>query len=714
MVTILKNTTKLVTDVAFPALTICGSGVHMSRVERKLVQDFKGWQAQNRGNGKKNESIKKNLEEFMEARFQIKPSQTGGEQPLTILEILDMMIAPDVDASVAANSVRENALACKRSVSSDSAYFCSDPRFSLYADRCFYVPTSVEKYADAVSACQGMGAELAKISSVGDDEMVYALRDGDNDVFIGMHKPPSIQSWVWQDGPAAYFNWIRYTSGAQEPLPSKYCVVKKYAYNGGWAAESCDAPKKYACRMAAENRAVCTYSCSDPRFTLLGNKCFYVSPAATSKVNYADAVAACKNIGANLAKITSLGEDIWVSAMRSGSDEEALSGPKWSPTATNGGLWIGMNDIENEGTWVWEDGSTVSQSFSNWIRWSLTNQEPNSDWGDCGMKFWRGTELEGSPSLAYGGWADTGCNTLRNYACSMPAEEESCDPEKVMEDLLHRRDCIQPGTNNNSAQENLPAIDIFLNPAKEHYKESIVKKKKKEAKDYFDDSDMKTLYPELFRLLWKSSLPCFKEEEEYNDEEARMLLSCELSGQKVNCSSIFTRVPTDTGICCALNVDNILRESEYQNLVKELQGDESINKVESKEGKRNGLKLFVDLHSNLVSLSTLDQQHNTFKLFVGEPAQFPMMLDKSLQVQPGREHFVDLSAKVVATNDIRHISPEARGCLFTDEGDLEFYKSYTFSNCRLECRIKEAEKIHGCIPWYLPKVCLMFSFNKEV
>ena len=136
MVTILKNTTKLVTDVAFPALTICGSGVHMSRVEKKLVQDFKGWQAQIVGTGKINESIKKNLEEFMEARFQIKPSQTGGEHRLTILEILDMMIAPDVDASVATNSVRENALACKRSVSSASAYFCSDPRFSLYADKC--------------------------------------------------------------------------------------------------------------------------------------------------------------------------------------------------------------------------------------------------------------------------------------------------------------------------------------------------------------------------------------------------------------------------------------------------------------------------------------------------------------------------------------------------------------------------------------------------
>merc|ERR1711994_1095498 len=101
-----------------------------------------------------------------------------------------------------------------------------------------------------------------------------------------------------------------------------------------------------------------------------------------------------------------------------------------------------------------------------------------------------------------------------------------------------------------------------------------------------------------------------------------------------------------------------------------MQKDKQTQKVKSQEGIRNGLKLTLDLHSNTVSLGTLDEQHNTFKMFIGEPAQFPMMRDKSLHEEPGREHFVDLSAKVVATNDIRHISPEARGCLFTDEGDL--------------------------------------------
>ena len=41
----MKNTTKLVADVPFPALTLCGSGLHMNNVEKKLVQDFRDWRS---------------------------------------------------------------------------------------------------------------------------------------------------------------------------------------------------------------------------------------------------------------------------------------------------------------------------------------------------------------------------------------------------------------------------------------------------------------------------------------------------------------------------------------------------------------------------------------------------------------------------------------------------------------------------------------------
>ena len=150
-----------------------------------------------------------------------------------------------------------------------------------------------------------------------------------------------------------------------------------------------------------------------------------------------------------------------------------------------------------------------------------------------------------------------------------------------------------------------------------------MEKKQGTAKTYFDTSDMKylnllqnlckrtyrrlltifdissSLYPELFQILWQSTLPCFG-----HDGSDHMLLDClvggntslnldyiiidiivfnhlvnstrvsishphvffcptnhllQLSGKKINCSDYFTRVPTDSGMCCALNSEKALR-----------------------------------------------------------------------------------------------------------------------------------------------------------
>ena len=124
-----------------------------------------------------------------------------------------------------------------------------------------------------------------------------------------------------------------------------------------------------------------------------------------------------------------------------------------------------------------------------------------------------------------------------------------------------------------------------------------------------------------------------------------------------------------------------------------------------------GLRLTLDLHSNTVSFGTVDQEYDAFKVFIGQPSEFPQMSKKGVQLEPGREHFVELSATTVSTNDINTLPPEARNCFFSAEGDLEFYEKYTHSNCRLECAIKEAASKFGCVPWHLPKVGSFFRFT---
>ena len=88
------------------------------------------------------------------------------------------------------------------------------------------------------------------------------------------------------------------------------------------------------------------------------------------------------------------------------------------------------------------------------------------------------------------------------------------------------------------------------------------------------------------------------------------------------------------------------------------------------------------------------------------PDDFPMMKRKSLKIQPGQEHFIEISGTRTIANSIKSLSPEQRKCYFPDKDYpfLSIYSRYTADICRLECRMKEAEKKTKCVPWYLPQV----------
>ena len=125
-----------------------------------------------------------------------------------------------------------------------------------------------------------------------------------------------------------------------------------------------------------------------------------------------------------------------------------------------------------------------------------------------------------------------------------------------------------------------------------------------------------------------------------------MLVSCEVAGKKTSCASLFTRVPTDSGMCCALNWKNTLRNSDYKDLVESMQDNTADSKMPSHGGEKSGLRLTLDLHSNKVSFGTLDKDYDAFKVFIGQPEEFPLLRQRSIKIQPGLEHFVELNAQV--------------------------------------------------------------------
>ena len=545
----------------------------MDNVEKKVAENFAKWREENNKKDNNEEAIEKDIKEYMHAAFQIKRGAIKSES-VNILDILDTMIAPNVESAVAVNSVRENIFACKESSeqTNDAAgrrkrqdactCLCSNADFRLSGSNCYKISLVEEDYTGVNAICIASGAKLATITNSEDEKILIELmpsktENGNQGYWIGLNDQGGEGRFVWQDGSIPnYMNW---GSGQPDNGTGKNCVVIRKS--GKWHDDKCENARRSVCSMPAED------SCTGASCALTGSS----TSTSTTTINHADS------------------------------------------------------------------------------------------------------------------------NLLINNAVRNTINEQSC-----MKSMNTAKD-IHDGPTNSK----LPDIDIFLNPTKKKFVEEIIKEKRRNAKSYFRSVDWKSLYPELFKILWESTLPCYKI---YSDVEP-LLLSCHFAGSEVDCSELFTKVPTDSGMCCALNNIDALRNSSYKELVTKMQNETLSKKiVTSQVGEENGLRLTLDLHSNTVSFGTLNQEYQAFKVFVGDPAEFPMMRENSLKVEPGREHFVHLSATVVNTSDIKDIDPDARDCFFPDEGDLDFYERYTFSNCRLECAIKKTEKMFKCVPWHLPRV----------
>ena len=570
VVTTLKNTAKPVTEVPFPAVTICGSGLHMSTVEEKILHNFEVWRNET---GRQSDNIRQDMAAYMETKFQIKPSEDG-TQPANILEILDTMIASDVEASFAVNAVRKNVAACQQA---------NDATFQWEEGECLPdnlilniegLKDSNDTHRDPASPDSNLSVKEQHLEWVGNYEVREASRER---IVYGK-----------TDGKERYI----YVSINEENLTFE-----------SW----CPKGDQWGCRDGEGK---------DPQKVRLFD-------GSLSRVAFG-------RCGDQMFEVT--------------HTYNRFFGRAGSPRGNSYG-----------------DGTK---------------------WGELDEKGYEGTDKYPTPQLTLQGKVQVPRLT--------PPCIEKTSPEISNQALQARH---------------LPGIDIFLNPEMKKQKQLIAQTKETIARNYFHESNMTSLYPELFNILWDSTLPCF------SDDKEHLLLSCQLAGVNVNCSRLFKRVPTDVGICCAINTVDNLKESEYGRLIKDLQGESETEAVRSMEGLNMGLRLTLDLHSNTVSFGTVDQEYDAFKVFIGQPSEFPQMSKKGVQLEPGREHFVELSATTVSTNDINGMPPEARNCFFSAEGDLEFYEKYTHSNCRLECAIKEAASKFGCVPWHLPKVGSFFRFT---
>ena len=154
--------------------------------------------------------------------------------------------------------------------------------------------------------------------------------------------------------------------------------------------------------------------------------------------------------------------------------------------------------------------------------------------------------------------------------------------------------------------KDLPIIDMFLNPAKRSGLKATEDRMRKLAKSHFPSAEIGRNLTSLFNLLWNSNLPCFGQA---GDTGGFLLKKCFLYGEERDCRELFRPVPTDSGICCAFNHRQQLRDSQYSRLLKTKQREERAGEnswgFPASVGVAKGLKLIIDQHSNLVTAGSV-------------------------------------------------------------------------------------------------------------
>lgn len=111
--------------------------------------------------------------------------------------------------------------------------------------------------------------------------------------------------------------------------------------------------------------------------------------------------------------------------------------------------------------------------------------------------------------------------------------------------------------------DDLPILDLFINPNRadeiEHLQETLTSP----IKDYIKTLD-DILLEKILNLIKFAAQPCFPIPGYSNKN---LLKKCEMQGVEIDCAELFRQVITDSGICCGLNNQDVIKKSKYLSML---------------------------------------------------------------------------------------------------------------------------------------------------
>lgn len=90
------------------------------------------------------------------------------------------------------------------------------------------------------------------------------------------------------------------------------------------------------------------------------------------------------------------------------------------------------------------------------------------------------------------------------------------------------------------------------------------------------------------------------------------------------------------------------------------------------------------------------------RLAIHPPHEFPTT-NSFIQISPQQDTYIQFRPKVMTTSDgLRSYAPHHRGCYFSSERQLRFFRSYSQRKCQSECLASFIHRSCHCVLYYLP------------
>lgn len=115
--------------------------------------------------------------------------------------------------------------------------------------------------------------------------------------------------------------------------------------------------------------------------------------------------------------------------------------------------------------------------------------------------------------------------------------------------------------------------------------------------------------------------------------------------------------------------------------------------------------LTVTLNASLSDYYCSSTNSAGFKVLLHNPTETPKIADYGFALGPGHEARVVVTPRIAEASAIIAGVPIAqRKCVFSHEGNLSYFSTYSRKNCEMECESQYLIEHCGCVLYYMPRL----------